>query len=81
MSDRHLLFEIVDALETEGLGRDQYQLQRMIDVETLEQLVDSANDDLKVSFSVGEFRVLVTQSDVWILTNPYIVSFYTIIFF
>jgi hypothetical protein len=35
MSDRHLLFEIVDALETEGLGRDEYQLQRVINVEAL----------------------------------------------
>ncbi|WP_226042793.1 HalOD1 output domain-containing protein [Natrinema sp. DC36] len=70
MSDRDLLFEIVDALETEGLGRDEYQLYRVIDVEALDQLVDSANDDLEVSFSVGEFRVLVTQSDVRILTSP-----------
>ncbi|PGF14452.1 hypothetical protein CP556_20120 [Natrinema sp. CBA1119] len=70
MSDRHLLFEIVDALETEGLGRDKYQLKRVIDVEALEQLVDSANDDLEVRFSVRGFRVLVTQSDVRILTNP-----------
>ncbi|ELY93125.1 HalOD1 output domain-containing protein [Natrialba taiwanensis] len=69
MSNRHLLFEIVDALETEGLDRDEYQLQRVIDVEALEQLVDSANDDLEIRFSVGEFRVLVTQSDVRILTN------------
>ncbi|QRV17448.1 hypothetical protein JMJ58_21060 (plasmid) [Haloterrigena salifodinae] len=70
MSDRHLLVEIVDALEAKGLGRDEYQLQRVIDVDALEQLVDSANDDLEVRFSVGEFRVLVTQSDVRILTNP-----------
>ena len=70
MSDRHLLVEIIDALETEGLSRDEYQLQRVTDVEALEQLVDSANDDLEVRFSVGEFRVLVTQSEVRILTNP-----------
>lgn len=70
MSDRHLLFEIVDTLETEGLGRDEYQLQRMIDVEAPGQLVDSANVDLEVRFSVGEFRVLVTQSDVRTLTSP-----------
>ncbi|ELY97416.1 HalOD1 output domain-containing protein [Natrialba asiatica] len=70
MSNRHLLFEIVDALETEGLDRDEYQLQRVIDIEALEQLVDSVNNDLEVRFSVGEFRVLVTQSDVRILTNP-----------
>ncbi|WP_226043122.1 HalOD1 output domain-containing protein [Natrinema sp. DC36] len=69
MSNRHLLFEIVDALETEGLGRDEYQLQRVIDVEALKQLVNSANDDLEIRFSVGEFRVLVTRSDVRILTN------------
>ncbi|WP_126664417.1 HalOD1 output domain-containing protein [Haloterrigena salifodinae] len=69
MSDRPLLVEIVDALETEGLGRDEYQLHRVIDVDALEELVDSANDDLEVRFSVGECRVLVTQSDVRFLTK------------
>ncbi len=32
MSDGPLLFEIVEALENPGLGRDEYQLQRVIDV-------------------------------------------------
>lgn len=71
MGDRELLFEIVDTLETAGLDRDEYQLHRVIDVEALEQLVNSAGPHagLEIRFSVGEFRLCVTQSDVRILTS------------
>ncbi|ELY46940.1 HalOD1 output domain-containing protein [Natronorubrum bangense] len=66
MSDESLLLEIVHALEEQGLARDEYQLQRVIDVEALEQLVDSTSPhtELEVWFSVGEFRMVVTPSDV-----------------
>ena len=66
MSDRLLLLEIITALEEQGLDRDKYQLQRMIDAEALERLVDSTGPqtDLEVRFSVSEFRVVVTSSDV-----------------
>ncbi|WP_226008019.1 hypothetical protein [Natrinema salinisoli] len=70
MSDRRLLLEIVTTLEEQGLGRDEYQLQRAVDIEALEQLVDSAGADLEVTFSVGEFRLCVTQSDVQVLEGP-----------
>lgn len=69
MSDRNLLLEIVTTLEEEGVDRDEYQLHQVIDVEALEQLVDSAGDDLEVRFSVGNFRLCVTQSDVEVRTN------------
>jgi len=66
MSDRPLLLEIITALEEQGLDRDKYQLQRMIDAEALERFVDSTGPqtDLEVRFSVSEFRVVVTSSDV-----------------
>ncbi|RZV06196.1 hypothetical protein BDK88_4160 [Natrinema hispanicum] len=68
MSDRPLLLEIITALEEQGLDRDEYQLQRVIDVEALERLVDSmgpqTDTDLEIRFSIGEFRVIVTPSDV-----------------
>ena len=66
MSDRPLLLEIVDALEEQGLDPNEYQLHRVIDVEALEQVVESADPytKLEIRFSVGQFRVLVTQSDV-----------------
>ncbi|WP_226483197.1 HalOD1 output domain-containing protein [Natrinema amylolyticum] len=70
MSERNLLLEIVAALEEQGLARDEYQLQRAVDIEALEQLVDSAGADLEVRFSVGEFRLCVTQSDVEVLPSP-----------
>jgi len=41
MSDRPLLLEIITALEEQGLDRDEYQLQRVIDAKALERLVDS----------------------------------------
>ncbi|WP_222913158.1 hypothetical protein [Natrinema sp. SYSU A 869] len=70
MSERNLLLEIVTALEERGLGHDEYQLQRVIDIEALKQLVDSAGADLEVRFSVGEFRLCVTQSNVQVLEGP-----------
>ncbi|WP_222913975.1 hypothetical protein [Natrinema sp. SYSU A 869] len=69
MNERNLLLEIVTALEERGLGHDEYQFQRVIDIEALEQLVDSAGADLEVRFSVGEFRLCVTQSDVQVLPS------------
>jgi len=69
MSDRPLLLEIITALEEQGLDRDDYQLQQMIDAEALERLVDSTGPqtDLEVRFSVSKFRVVVTSSDVAVL--------------
>ncbi|QCC61698.1 hypothetical protein NP511_21220 [Natrinema thermotolerans] len=65
MSDRPLLLEIITALEEQGFDQDEYQLQRMIDAEALERLVDSTGPqtDLEIRYSVGEFCVVVTPSD------------------
>ncbi|WMT10252.1 hypothetical protein NP511_22365 (plasmid) [Natrinema thermotolerans] len=74
MSDRPLLLEIITALEEQGLDRDEYQLQRMIDAEALERLVGSTgtqtDTNLEVRFSVEEFRVVVTSSDIAVLRIP-----------
>ncbi|MDF9747931.1 HalOD1 output domain-containing protein [Natrinema salsiterrestre] len=69
MSDRPLLVEIINALEEQGLDRDEYQLQQVIDVEALERLVDSTgpHTDLEIWFSIGELRVIVTRSDVAVI--------------
>ncbi len=69
VSDRPLLLEIITALEEQGLDRDEYQLQWMIDAEALERLVDSTGPqtDLEVRFSIGERRVIVTPSDVAVI--------------
>ncbi|AGB33771.1 hypothetical protein C488_21042 [Natrinema pellirubrum DSM 15624] len=68
MSDRPLLLEIITSLEEQGFDRDEYQLQWMIDAEALERLVDSTgpqtDTDLEIRFSVEEFCILVTGSDV-----------------
>ncbi|SDD99818.1 hypothetical protein SAMN05192552_10944 [Natrinema hispanicum] len=71
VSDRPLLLEIITALEEQGLDRDEYQLQQMIDAEALERLVDSTgpqtDTDLEIRFSIGELRVIVTPSDVAVI--------------
>jgi len=58
-------------LEGQGLDRDEYQLQRVIDVEALERLINATgpqiDTDLEIRFSVGEFRMVVTPSDVAVL--------------
>ncbi|WP_081597636.1 HalOD1 output domain-containing protein [Natrinema pellirubrum] len=65
------MLEIITALEEQGLDRDEYQLQRMIDAEALERLVDSTgpqtDTNLEIRLSVGELHVVVTPSDVAIL--------------
>lgn len=68
--DRDLLLEIVEELEGHGLGCDEYRLQHVIDVEALETVVDSGPSDLEIRFSVGEFRLLVSQSSVRVIEVP-----------
>ncbi len=70
MSERQLLFEIVDALEEEGLGQGEYQLHQWIDIEALERLIESADADLEVRFAVAEFQILVMQSEVQVVSSP-----------
>ncbi|PCR90487.1 hypothetical protein [Natrinema ejinorense] len=69
MSDRNLLLEIVDVLEEQGLDRNAYQLHRVIDIEALEQLVDSASDEFEIRFAVGEFCVLVMRTEVRVIAR------------
>ncbi|QCS44718.1 hypothetical protein [Natrinema versiforme] len=71
MSDQGHLFEIVDTLEMVGLDRGEYQLHQVLDIEALEQLVNSADPHtgLEIRFSVGEFRLRVTQSNVQVLRS------------
>jgi len=52
VSDRPLLLEIISALEEQGLDRDEYQLQRMIDAEALERLVDSTGPQTDTDLEV-----------------------------
>ncbi|MDF9746762.1 hypothetical protein [Natrinema salsiterrestre] len=60
MSDRNLLLEIVGVIEEQGLDQNEYQLCRVVDIEALEHLVDSASTDLEVRSVVGEFRLCIT---------------------
>ncbi|SFT04448.1 hypothetical protein SAMN04488556_4058 [Halostagnicola kamekurae] len=60
----------VDALEEEGLSQGEYQLHQWVDIEALERLIESADADLEVRFSVAEFQILVTQSEVQVASSP-----------
>ena len=52
MSYRTLLLEIINALEEQGLNRNECQLQWVIDLKALERLVDPAitHTDLEFGF-------------------------------
>ncbi len=62
-----LLVDIVETLETCGLGWDEYQLYDFIDVEALEQVLNSSSEDIEVQFSVEGIRLAVTRDNIKIL--------------
>ncbi|WP_224338428.1 HalOD1 output domain-containing protein [Haloprofundus halobius] len=59
-----LLVDIIETLETCGLGRDEYQLHNSVDVEALEQLVASSDDDIAVQFTVEGIQLDVSPEGV-----------------
>lgn len=59
-----LVVEIVDRLETCGLDRDDYQLYDAVDVEALEQLLTSANENIEVQLTVKGVRLALTPDGV-----------------
>lgn len=59
-----VLLSIVQAPETHGLDRYDYQLHDAIDVEALDHLLDSSTDTLEVEFTIRDLRVEVTRTQV-----------------
>ncbi|MFC7165011.1 HalOD1 output domain-containing protein [Halospeciosus flavus] len=59
-----LLVEIIETLETCGLEDDAYQLHDYVDVEALEQLVASSDDDIAVQFTVEGIQLDVSPEGV-----------------
>ncbi|UPV77089.1 hypothetical protein M0R89_21985 (plasmid) [Halorussus limi] len=62
-----LLVEIIETLETCGLEDDAYQLHDYVDVEALEQLVASSDEDIAVQFTVEGIQLTVTGDGVKII--------------
>ncbi|MFC4990064.1 HalOD1 output domain-containing protein [Saliphagus infecundisoli] len=54
----------MDRLETCGLDKDDYQLYDAVDVEALEQLLTSANEDIEVQLTVKGVRLALTPDGV-----------------
>ena len=59
-----LLVEIIETLETCGLEDDAYQLHDYVDVEALEQLVASSDEDIAVQFTVEGIQLGVSPEGV-----------------
>lgn len=62
--DRHFLIDIIQTLEDHGVAQDEIRLNDVVDPEALEQLVDSANVEIEVTFTVSNVRLSVTEDRV-----------------
>ena len=59
-----LVVEIVETLEACGLEYDAYQLHEYIDVEALDQLLASSDDNITVQFTVEGVQLKVSPESV-----------------
>ncbi|WP_181692600.1 HalOD1 output domain-containing protein [Natronomonas sp. LN261] len=64
-----LLVDIIETLEACGVNRDEYQLYDSIDIEALEQLLNSSTEDVEVQFTVEGVRLAVTPGSVDVLID------------
>ncbi|MBP2252564.1 hypothetical protein J2754_002910 [Halarchaeum solikamskense] len=62
-----LLVDIIEALEACGLDNDAFQLHDYIDIDALDQLVNSSQEDVEVRFTVEGIRLAVTPDSVNVL--------------
>jgi len=62
-----LVVEIIETLEACGLDRDEYQLYDAVDVEALEQIMNSSSGNVEVQFTEEGIRLAVTPESVDIL--------------
>ena len=65
----NLVVEIIETLEACGLDRDEYQLYDAIDVEALEQILNSSSGNVEVQFTVEGIRLAVTPESVDVLID------------
>lgn len=59
-----LLLAIIDTLESHGVDSDEYQLYHAIDIEALEQFLNSSSGAVEVQFRVEEIQLVVTPESV-----------------
>jgi hypothetical protein len=65
----NLVVDIIETLEACGLDQYEYQLNDSVDVEALEQILDSSDGDVKVQFTVEGIRLAVTPESVDVLID------------
>ncbi|WP_341850663.1 HalOD1 output domain-containing protein [Natronococcus wangiae] len=63
------MVDIIETLEACGVGQDEYQLYDSIDVEALEELLNSSTEDVEVQFTVKGVRLAVTPESVDVLID------------
>ncbi|TQQ78562.1 hypothetical protein EGH24_14135 [Halonotius terrestris] len=68
-SPQTLTVEIIEALESCGVDRDQYQLHDYIDVEALEQLVAQSSGPVEVRVTVEGIQLAVMGNSVEIIDS------------
>nr|WP_241768137.1 HalOD1 output domain-containing protein [Haloferax sp. ATB1] len=64
-----LLVDIVETLEASGLENDTYQLHDYVDVDALDQLVNTSQADVEVQFTVEDVQLAVTPDNVDVLID------------
>ncbi len=64
-----LVVEIIETLEACGLDRDEYQLYDAVDVEALEQIVNSSSGNVEVQVTVEGIHLAVTPESVDVLID------------
>lgn len=64
-----VLVDIVETLETCGLDSDEYQLYEYVDIEALEQLLNSSSGDVEVQFTVEGIQLAVTPEGIDVLSD------------
>jgi len=64
-----LLINIIETLEAQGLDRGEFQLHDYVDVDALEQILYSSNEDVEAQFTVEEIQLAVTPVSVDVLDN------------
>ena len=65
-----LVTEIVETLDACGVSWNDYQLYNIVDVEAVEQMMNSADDgDVEVRFAVEGIPLLITPNGVDVLLS------------
>lgn len=69
LSNDSLTVEIVNVLDSHGIGHDTYTLHDYIDVEALEKILASADPNLTVQLTIEGIPMSITRDGVHVLNQ------------